>query len=358
MGFLLTVLTIAVACVLSLVCSFAGLGTSVGPDVGFAGGGIALLALPGCFIGLLLAGLIAWSRRSRVQFLVLTAVLSYFGGMLPAAVNAVWTRYDQHRTLVYAPAPDFEARLEVVVPSEAHVGDVIQVEARLHQGPWQRVRYSDFLAGYKTTYRKFTNPERRFDPPEVDTSVGRQLSFRDVESMQKELDPLTGRSTLTFWRPGTYTLHASAHDPLEVDADPIKITIRAPEFVYVPAPNYSAHLEVTAPIEGVQYQTLTATVGLRHGPWTRIRFADLSRAPYSRFARRYRLKPPPPLDVEAARRCFWQATPQGVNWDQPVGAEAKFHFMSAGVYELFAHLSPPGQPDVISEAARITIREK
>lgn len=358
MGTFLTLLTIVIACVVSLVCGLAGLASSASPDVGFAGAGIVLLMLPGALIGIVLAGLIAWRSRSRVVFLILTAVLSYFGGMLPQAFWYVWKIYDHHRTFVYVPAPDFKARLEVSLPGEANVGDVIPIEAKLHQGPWQRVRYSDFLAGHETAYKKYTNAARSVEPPAVDTSVGRQLIFKEVESMRKDFDPVTAQPTLTFWRPGTYTVQASAYDPLDVLSDPVTITIRAPDFVYVPASDYSARLEVTAPAEGVTYETLTATVALRHGPWTRIRFADLSREPYSRFARRFRLKPPPPLDVEAARRCFWQATPQGVNWGQPQGVEANFFFTSPGVYELFAHLAPPGDTEVISEAARITIREK
>jgi hypothetical protein len=121
-----------------------------------------------------------------------------------------------------------------------------------------------------------------------------------------------------------------------------------PEFVYVPAEQYTISVEIAAPAEGRAGEWLPLSAQRRAGPWKRVKRSEAPPGvvPFGR--------PPPQFESEVADNIRWLTDPGGAVYDQPPheGHRRKVRFDTPGTYAVWAHNAYPSE----AKSNVITIR--
>lgn len=362
--------TFAVTVFACLWAAFAGLAAAGGRDIGFAGGGIWFLFLPGAILGPIVIFVISRFTKlppqepllQRVMFVAVSGALSFCLGAAPIGLMRLQAKHEQANTYVYAPAANFISTLEITMPAVAMVGVAVPVESALKQGPWERVSYAELR---ESRFDAFSHYSVTQPPPAVQKDGHRLYWASDPPQPGDRFDFEEARgpverppAALIFRAPGTYRVWAIAHDPKETRSNTVAITVAAPEFVYVPAPGYRAEVEVDVPAQAVQFEPFMPKATARRGPWERIPFAALKHERYRNFARRYSVDKPV-ADEDVTWKVSWFTSPSGaLNVKEPLPNSPGrwLVFMNPGTIEVRAALWGEQSP-VESNPVAVSVKE-
>lgn len=133
------------------------MGLVLGPDVGFAGGGLWLLMLPPAVLALIGGALVSYTRQRlslatrHLTFALLSPVLSFGIAVgVPLAFFGASSRSPLHISQrVYVPAADFRASVDIHMYQGSFVrsGDRGEIQVERKAGPWLRVKKEQVPAG-------------------------------------------------------------------------------------------------------------------------------------------------------------------------------------------------------------------
>ena len=151
-------------------------------------------------------------------------------------------------------------------------------------------------------------------------------------------------------------LVACSEQPAPCTAAPTVMTrlvnVGATEFVFVPAENFSASVEIVAPAEAVTGEWITLLAKRRSGPWKQVLAVLPPDEPWS-------LQQPPELENEVSRSVFWETDPPfsarcGVPlYDHTPGTTQTAMFAKPGLYKIWAvSLFPQAKSNVVTVSDR------
>jgi len=130
------------------------------------------------------------------------------------------------------------------------------------------------------------------------------------------------------------------------------VNVGATEFVFVPAENFSASVEIVAPAEAVTGEWITLLAKRRSGPWKQVLAVLPPDEPWS-------LQQPPELENEVSRSVFWETDPAfsarcGVPlYDHTPGTTQTAMFAKPGLYKIWAvSLFPQAKSNVVTVSVR------
>ena len=126
----------------------------------------------------------------------------------------------------------------------------------------------------------------------------------------------------------------------------------ATEFVFVPAENFSASVEIVVPTEAVAGEWFPLLAKRRSGPWKRVLAVLPPDEPWS-------LQQPPEFESEVSRSVFWETDPPlsarcGVPlYDKTPGTTQTAMFAKPGLYKIWAvGIFPRAKSNVLTVSVR------
>jgi hypothetical protein len=123
-----------------------------------------------------------------------------------------------------------------------------------------------------------------------------------------------------------------------------------PEFVYVPAENYTISVRISVPGKARAGEWVALSAERRAGPWKRVRRNEVPPG-FVPFG-----KPPPEHEPEVAANLHWMTEPGGAIFDVPPAPtdKRKVQFPKPGTYQVWARNAYP--TDAKSNVVTVTVK--